>query len=103
MFGMTKLALAGLTLGAGAVLSGCTSNGTSTGTAASTQAITCSKCQVTWIKVPDTVKGRVVGYTNRKSHSCPDCKDAVANFFATGKFEHTCKTCGDAMELCQGH
>jgi hypothetical protein len=103
MFGLTKLALTGLTLGAGVVLSGCTANSTPAVAQASTQAITCSKCQVTWVKVPDMAKGRVVGYTSRKSHTCPDCKDAVANFFATGKFERTCRTCGDAMELCQGH
>jgi len=25
----------------------------------------------------------------------------VANFFATGKFQKTCKTCGDSMEICE--
>jgi hypothetical protein len=102
MFGLTKLTVAGLTLGAGVVLSGCTANGTPA-EAASTQGVTCSKCQVTWVKVPDTAKGRVVGYTNRKSHTCPDCKSAVDNFFATGKLQHTCETCGDAMEICERH
>ena len=67
-------------------------------------AVSCSKCQVTWVKQPITAGGgkdwRVLGYTSRKSHECPDCRSAVNNFFATGKLEHTCKTCGDAMEVC---
>ena len=57
-----------------------------------------------WVQVPDTTKGaRVVGYTTRKQHECPDCKTAVANFFSTGKLEHTCKTCGDDLKVCEAH
>jgi len=99
------MAIVGLTLGAGLVLGGCTANGGAKAPApvASGQAVNCSKCQVTWVKVPDTAKGRVVGYTNRKSMVCPDCKDAVANFFATGNLQHTCKTCGDSMDICEAH
>ena len=66
--------------------------------------VSCSKCQVTWVKQPVTAGGgkdwRVLGYTTRKSHECPDCRNGVENFFATGKLQHTCKTCGDAMEVC---
>lgn len=66
--------------------------------------VTCSKCQTTWVRVPEkNGKGRVVGYTSRKGHECPDCRDAVTNFFATGKLEHTCKTCGDAIDVCKAH
>src|SRR5947208_1045645 len=68
---------------------------------ASTQAVTCTKCDVTWMKIPQQEKGRVVGYSSRKSMDFPDCKDAVANFFATGNLEHACKTCGpDAIQMC---
>ena len=105
MLRLNKL-IAGMTLVGGLVLAGCASSGNGAQAAsagASTQAVTCSKCKVTWVKVPDTAKGRIVGYTNRKEMTCPDCKDAVANFFATGKFQHTCKTCGDSMELCEAH
>lgn len=70
----------------------------------SEQGVTCSKCKTTWVKVPvDAGKGRIVGYTNRKSHACPDCRDAVSNFFNTGRLEHTCKTCGDSLEICEAH
>lgn len=71
----------------------------------SNQAVTCSKCEVTWTKVPDTGgKGRIVGYTSRKQMECPDCKGAVENFFASGKLEHACKTCGpDTMQMCEKH
>lgn len=71
---------------------------------ASPQGVTCSKCQTTWVKVPiDAGKNRIVGYTAQKRHVCPDCKDAVTNFFTTGKLQHTCKTCGEALEVCEAH
>ena len=45
----------------------------------------------------------IVGYHKQGVMKCPDCKDEVANFFTTGKFVYTCKTCGDSMQLCEGH
>lgn len=70
----------------------------------STQGVTCAKCQVTWVTVPtDNGKGRIVGYSSQKRMECPDCKDAVSNFFTTGKLQHACKTCGDSMEICEAH
>ena len=108
-----KLTLAAL-VGTGLFVAGCQSSGNGTaahksdGTsavpAAADQAVTCDKCKVTWRKVPQANdKGRVVSYTTRRSHECPDCRGMVSNFFATGKLEHTCKTCGDAMEACEAH
>jgi hypothetical protein len=101
--------LAGL-LGSGLLVAGCQASGgrSSEATAAppSTQAVTCDKCKVTYVQVPAVAtKGApgLVGYRSVRHHECPDCKSAAANFFATGKFQHTCKTCGDTMELCQGH
>ena len=84
---------------------GCQSTGRSSmADTPSTQAVRCSKCETTWVRVPrDNGQGHIVGYTDRKKMVCPDCKDEVANFFTTGKFQHTCKTCGDSMELCEGH
>ncbi len=69
-----------------------------------TQAITCAKCQTTWVNVPRPgVKSQVMGYTRRSQHVCPDCRDVASNFFSSGKLQHTCKTCGDSMEICELH
>ena len=102
-----RLVVVALVSGAGVIGVGCQSNGGSHATASAgtaTQAVSCSKCQVTWVKQPITAGGgkdwKVLGYTSRKSHECPDCRTAVNNFFTTGKLEHACKTCGDAMEVC---
>ena len=106
MFGMSMTSLSAAMLGAALFVTGCsTANKESAQSTLtpSTQAVTCSKCQVTWVKVPEMAKSRIVGYSSRKSMVCPDCKDAVASFFASGKFQHTCKTCGDSMELCEAH
>jgi len=106
MFRFSKLSLAALTVGAGLLVAGCAADNKppQSSLAPSTQGVTCTKCQVTWVKVPtDNGKGRIVGYTSRKEMVCPDCKDAVTNFFTTGKFQHTCKTCGDSMEICEAH
>jgi hypothetical protein len=106
MLRVSKFTVAASLLAGGLVLTGCASNGggnTAQAATASTQAVTCSKCQTTWVKIPNREKGRIVSYSTRKQMVCPDCKDAVASFFDSGKFQHTCKTCGDSMELCEGH
>ena len=96
-----------LALGA-ALLAGCQSNNDTTpqsSLVSTDKGVTCSKCQTTWVRVPDTggKPGRVHGYTTKKSHACPDCRDAVSNFFVTGKLEHACKTCGNSLEICEAH
>ena len=64
----------------------------------------CSKCEVKSEKLALQEKGRTVGYTDRKTMQCDDCKDAVANLLTRGKFEHTCTTCGPQVaEACQAH
>src|SRR3954471_19686993 len=98
-----KTMLIGTGLLATVLVAGCQSSPPATATDHSGHALNCDKCKVTYVRVPDTAKGRVVGYTTRKEMECPDCKNAAANFFATGKFEHTCKTCGDSMEVCDAH
>ena len=102
-----SIAVLALTLGSGFLLAGCQADSKP---AQSTlvpgdKGVTCSKCQTTWVSVPDGVGkgGRIVGYTSRKEHACPDCKSAVTNYFATGKLEHSCKTCGAAMDICEAH
>lgn len=111
MLRFTKTILAGLTVGAGLILAGCQSDGKPSPNAMrgtpSTDGIACDKCKVTWVKVPITPGGgkdnRIIGYTSRKQMVCPDCNSAVANMFATGKFEHTCKACGGNMRACAVH
>lgn len=105
-----KRGLGALALGA-ALLAGCQSSGggargrQSAAAATDTQqAVVCDKCKVTWVKVPGTTgKPYVVAYRTRRSHECPDCRSAVSNFFATGKLQHTCETCGEALEVCKAH
>ena len=105
---LSKTTLATFAIGSGLLLAGCAA-GEAVPTAApdalsGSNGVTCTKCQVTYARSPVVNdKGRVVRYETRKTHECPDCKDAVTNFFATGKLEHTCKTCGDTMELCEAH
>jgi hypothetical protein len=107
-----KIMVLGLGLSAAVALGGCQSSGTAEGhhhegaalAGGSNMAAQCDKCQVTWVKVPtDNGKGRIVGYYLKKEDACPDCKDAVASFFTTGKLAHTCKTCGGNMSPCEGH
>ena len=106
MFRFSKWVFVSLMLGMGVFVTGCASDNKppQSTLVPSTQGVTCSKCQVTWVKYPvQGDKARIVRYDTRKSMECPDCKDAVTNFFATGKLQHTCKTCGDSMEICEAH
>ena len=79
------------------------------GDAATTQAadaVTCAKCQTTWVRQPITTGGgkeRVIAYQTRKSMECPDCRTAVDNFFRTGQLAHSCKTCGEQLQICEAH
>ena len=105
MFGFSKLLLPGLTLAA-FLVAGCTANKPPESTLApSTQGVTCTKCQVTWVKVPaSNQKGRIISYRWTKKDVCPDCMDAVQSFFNIGKLQHTCNTCGaDTMQICETH
>ena len=101
MFGFSKIALAGLTIGAGLIVAGCASTPPQSTVATSPEGVaTCTKCQVTWVQIPTSNGKRVTGYTWGKKDVCPDCMDAVTSFINTGKFEHNCKTCGDTMVPC---
>ena len=61
-------------------------------------AVTCSKCATTWVRHPVQFEKTKV-YRTEKSMNCEECNSLVANFFKTGKFEHTCSTCGD-LKAC---
>ena len=109
MFLTSKTGLMGFGVTAVLALAGCASTGDAGAKSAaaavpSTQAVVCSKCQVTYVKVPSNdTKGRFYGYTTRKDMECPGCKTAVQTFFETGKLEHTCTHCNGTMEVCEGH
>jgi hypothetical protein len=72
--------------------------------AASDDAVVCTRCQAVWVREPSYGhRGRLLRYQWALRDTCPDCKDAVASFFATGRFQHTCKTCGDTLQICKAH
>ena len=99
---VVKIGAIGLALAAGTLLAGCkTAPATH---AMAPNAVQCDLCKVTWVKVPRYAgKGGIVGYSSIKHMECPDCRNAVVNFFETGKFEHTCKVCGGNMTICESH
>ena len=104
MFSTFKRGLLGLGFGAGLVLSACASNGTpQSALAPAPQGLSCAKCQVTYINAPTKVGKTIVGYHKQGVMECPGCKDEVASFFTTGKFQHTCKVCGGEMSICEAH
>ena len=107
MFKLSKTIFASAAVAAAVFVAGCQSTGASQATASTPpldKAVACSKCEVTYVKVPvDGGKGRIVGYSTKKTMECPDCKSAVENFFATGELKHTCRTCGDTMSMCETH
>lgn len=59
-------------------------------------AVMCPKCEVVWVKSAHPT-GKTTIYVSTKKMTCDDCKSAVENFFTTGKFEHSCKHCGDLV------
>jgi protein-arginine kinase activator protein McsA len=102
MFG--KLIL-GASLGLGILAAGCQTNNKAKAVAdePSTQALMCSKCETTFVKVRRPGKsGKIVGYRTREVMTCPGCKTVATGFFNTGKV-HTCSICGDSMKACEAH
>jgi hypothetical protein len=64
------------------------------------EAVSCPKCETVWVKEPRQI-GKIKVFVSKKKMNCAECKTAVENFFATGKLEHACKTCGDLV-ACEG-
>ena len=68
------------------------------------QGVACDKCETVWVHNPEVnQKGHVVGYSDKKQMTCPDCRSMAENFFTTGKMEHTCNACGGNMSGCAMH
>lgn len=72
------------------------------------QAVTCPKCETTWVKERQAISGgqsssNTYVIRNKEKMTCPDCKSAAANFFATGKLQHACPSCGTDMKACEKH
>jgi|GEM_PF-1150167 len=97
--------VAGAAVLAGIALTGCQSTGgTSEALADGTDAVYCAKCETTWVRSPDTTAGgKSTVYRTDKSMVCADCDSAAANYFKTGKLEHTCKACGGKPSHCTVH
>ncbi|MCX5661028.1 MAG: hypothetical protein NTW19_15170 [Planctomycetota bacterium] len=96
------------TLGLAAALlmaGGCQSEGSHHGMSHGdhSNAMMCDKCKTVWIQNPGGDPHKPWTVKSSKGMECPDCKTAAANFFATGKFEHTCSSCGGSMEACEMH
>jgi len=89
-----KILMASLMAGVIALMTGCSTTCHKAGaaTCADDQAMMCGKCQAVWVSRPQQIN-KVTVYRKVKTMSCPDCDSAAANFFKTGKFEHTCKIC----------
>ena len=108
MLHFSKLPLACFMLSTGLFLVGCQSGGAQASASheVASDAVACDKCQMTWVKYPITggdKNRQIIGYSMHQKMECPDCKNAVSNFFATGNLEHGCKACGGNMEVCKAH
>jgi len=62
-------------------------------------AAACPKCETMWVAEPDQ-NGKITVYRTGTPTECAGCKAAVEEYFKTGKFENTCKTCG-ALVACK--
>jgi len=76
------------------------SSGQAGGVQASEKSVMCPKCKIVWVKRSEPNFKGMMTYRTVKSMECPDCRSAAANFFSTGKLEHTCKSCGGEMDAC---
>ena len=91
------------------VLSGCQSSGQKAETTvAGEDAVMCAKCETVWVRSPTQVgppRGTAtpLAYRSSKAMVCEDCESIVGTFFKTGKLEHTCPTCGNALRHCKRH
>lgn len=67
-------------------------------------AVMCAKCKVVWVAPLDPADSNVPTYAAEGwMHECPDCHAAAVSYFRTGRFEHTCESCGDALVHCTEH
>lgn len=86
-------------------LSGCQSDKTAhhAGHDSPGKAVMCDKCKTVWIQQPGGDSHKPWTAKSSSGMACPECKTAVANFFSTGKLQHTCSACGGHMDECEMH
>lgn len=95
--------LATLSIACLALLAGCAGAGT-TRAGPATDVAMCAKCRVVWLAPLNPSDANVPTYTaDGKVHVCPECHSAVVSLFRSGRFEHTCDACGDALIHCRSH
>jgi len=73
-----------------------------------TSAVSCNKCGTVYFKAPSTSSGSGgKGFVSLKPASrmdCADCENKVVAWVKTGSLtQHTCKTCGGALQHCTSH
>ena len=106
MISSLKIGMLGLGLSALLALAGCQSSGQAAAAPShemEPMAARCDGCKVTIVKTKVYNGRNSFTFRDTSKMECPDCKDAVENFFATGKLQHACKACGGNMVACEGH
>lgn len=83
------------------VTAGCHSTSAQRSLRDDSRAVVCSKCKMVWVERYDMNDPYMMTLVSEEVMQCPDCESAVATFFRTGKFEHSCATCGDALWHCE--
>lgn len=80
----------------------CRSPGSEESELGDSDVVTCTRCRTVWVSASD------ISYTYpgpspdaEPIHQCPDCSYAVENYFATGKWAHSCKICGEGLQRCE--
>ena len=64
--------------------------------------VTCTRCQTVWVAGSDiSYTYEDASYDAEPIHQCQDCRYAVENYFATGKWVHTCGVCGEGLQRCE--
>lgn len=106
MISQLKMGMLGLGLSAVLALAGCQSGGAASAAPShemAADAVHCDGCKTITVRTPVYNGKTMKTYRESERMQCPDCKDAIENFFSTGKLEHHCKACGGNMVACEGH
>lgn len=83
------------------VVPSCASN--RTGTSEFGDAFMCPKCETVWVEHRDYADPYGIEYVSEEQMVCEGCRSAVATFFSTGHFDHSCSLCGNALVHCTTH
>ena len=63
--------------------------------------VVCRKCETIWPHYKGPHARRLTPWKSPSNMKCPDCETAVVTFFKTGRFQHSCKTCGGQLLHCK--